>query len=142
VEASDRSLCGRLSRAAVTLRARAVEDDLPLLLERVERRIGIRQRRGAGRDRVGEGANPLVREQRPLKGGQVVKDPRRRRTLDLRVVGQRAERLRLERPRPGVELITTKGIGVARPVVLGRRTAQRNVVHARDHPPHVHELLA
>ena len=54
VKSNDRELPGRLARTTMTLAARALEDDLTLLLEFVERRIRIRQR-CTGPDSVRQG---------------------------------------------------------------------------------------
>ena len=54
---------------------------LPCLFERVEPAIGIRQRRRALSDGVGQRAHAMVREQHPLKRRQVVEHLLRRRVL-------------------------------------------------------------
>ena len=67
----------------MALAAGALEDDLALLLELVERRIGIRQRCRAVSDGVGQGAHTVIREQHALKRREIVEQPLRRRVLDL-----------------------------------------------------------
>ena len=54
--------------------AGALEYRLALRFERVERRIGIRQRSRPRLDRVGQRANAVVREEHALKGGEVVEE--------------------------------------------------------------------
>jgi hypothetical protein len=62
----------------MALAAGPFEDGLVLLLQRIERRIRIRQWGGPRADRVGQRAHAVVREQHPLKRGEVVEEPLRR----------------------------------------------------------------
>ena len=56
-------------------RAGTHEYRLALLLEFVERRIGIRQRGVPGPHGIRERPNTMVREQHALEGGEVVEEP-------------------------------------------------------------------
>lgn len=141
VKSNGGGLCGRLSGAAVALAASALEHDFAFLLERVEPRIRIRQRSRALSDGVGHGANTMVREQHPLKRRQIVEQLLRGRVLNPRVIGERTERLLLERREPAVQLISTELVRAAWPRIDIVRSREGHVVHRRHAPPHVHERL-
>jgi hypothetical protein len=142
VVADVRGLRVRLRRAAVALGARPVEDDFALRLERVQRRIRIGQRRGAGPDRIRERAHAAVGEQHPLERRDVVEEPLRRRVLDLGMIRQRAQRLVLKRRHAGIELESAEGVRQARPRVGIAGPGQRDVVDTGYAAPDVHERLA
>ena len=99
----------------MALRAGAFEHGLPLLFELVERRIGIGQRYRAQPDSVGERANAVIRKQHTLKGSQIVEQLLRWDLLNLRVIGERAERLFLKRRHAGVQLVPAGVVRTARP---------------------------
>ena len=122
--------------------AGAHEHHLALLLELVQRRIRVRQRQRAFPDRVGERANAVIREQQTLKRRQIVEEPLRRRVLNLRVIGERAQCLLLKRPHTGIELVSTEVVRRAWPwgvETIGSR--ESDVVDCRHGAPHVHERL-
>ncbi len=127
---------------AVTLRAGAREHDLPLRFELVERRIGIRQRRGALPERIRKRADTLVREQHTLEGSDIVEQLLRRHALQLRMIRQRTERLFLQRRHPRIHLIATRRVRAARPGVRPVGSGQRHVIDGRNGAPHIHEGLA
>ena len=114
---------------------------LPCCSSGVSRRIGIRQRHRAFADGVGQGANTMVREQHPLKRRQIVEQLLRRRALDLRVIGERAERLLLKRRDAGVQLVAAGLVRAARPRDAIVRAGEGDIVDRRHAPPHVHERL-
>ena len=92
-------------------------------------------------DRVRQGANTVVRKQHPLKRGQIVEQPLRRRVLNLSVIGERTERLLLERRDTAVELISTEDVRAAWPRIDTVRSGEGDVVHRRHAPPHIYERL-
>jgi len=88
---ADRNSPGRLARTTMALAARALEDDLALLFESVERRIQVRQP-CAGPDSVRKGPNPMAREQHALEGCEIVEHPSWYRVLDLCMIDEGPER--------------------------------------------------
>ena len=70
----------------MALRAGALEDRLALLLELVERKVGIGEHRCPGDQGVGQRADARVRELHELEGREIVEHLLRRGTLHLRVV--------------------------------------------------------
>ena len=99
--------------------------------------IGIRQRHGALTHRVRQGANTFVGEQHALERRQIVEQPLRRRLKDLRVIGQRRQRLLLERRESCVQLIATGVVRSARPQDAVVRAGERDIVHGGNASPHV-----
>ena len=107
---------------AVALGAGAVEDDLARRFEGIQDRIGIGQRAGAGRHRVGEQLDARRRELRLLKGSEVVEEARWRVDGGRRMVLQRGERLVLQRVDAAVELVAAAPVRAAvgdRPDAVG-----------------------
>ncbi len=95
----------------MTLRARTGEDHFALLFQRIQWRIGVRQRCHPGVDRVRQGTHPFVREEYLLKGIQVVEQSLRRRILNLCMGEQGPQCLFLQGEESAVELIAAGGFG-------------------------------
>ena len=127
----------RLRGSAVALGAGALEHDLALRFELVERGIGIRQRCRPRADGVRERANTGVREQHTLKRGEIVEKPCRDNAQSLRVILERPERLLLKRGDAAIQLVSAKLVGAAEPGtgVVGAR--EPDIIDGRDHPPDV-----
>ncbi len=85
----------------------------------------------------------MVREQHPLKRGQVVEKLLRRRVLNLRMIDERAERLllkRRERARP-VDIRRSGWGRAATPAMLASGPVSATLFTRRHHAPHVDERL-
>ena len=125
----------------MALAARALEDDLALLLELVERRIGIGQRHRAVLDGVGQGAHASVREQHALKRRRSSSSRCDGALVHLRVIGERPERLLLQRRHASVQLVSTERVRPARPGIDIVGSGEGHVVDRRHGSPDVHERL-
>jgi hypothetical protein len=123
----------------VALRAGALEDDFALLLDGGERWIRIRQRCRPLPDRIRQLADTVIREEHALKGRQVVEELLRCDVPNLRMIGQRTERLLLKGPHTCVQLVSTEEVRTACPGIRAVWSGEGDVVDRRHHPPDVHE---
>ena len=88
-------------------------------------------------DGVGEILDLRAREQRALKGRQIVEHTLRGDALDLRVIHECAERLFLQRTDPRVKLVAAEDIRPTRPWIAAARSAECHVQHRRHAAPDV-----